>query len=709
LVLNLLMERYFQISFYALILTAFVALAETGRLDIPSVLVFLVALAFIVRREFSDGPPLLAPRGAFFLSLGYIFFFVVDAIILSRSFVSAIIHMVLFLELAKLAQKKADKDYLYLMMLAFLQVLAASSLTIDMSFVLTLLFFLLALVSTLMSFDIVRSQRAEKAWTGPAINTALGGMSVWVSVWIVLFGVLLFFMIPRIGTGYFSRAATQALLISGFNESVELGEIGQVKRSTALVMRTRLLEGTSSAVPKWRGIALDRFDGHTWSLSSRRRRQIPRTRTDVYAAGLETGSGDRVRFEIFLEPLATTTLFGPHAVLEVEGGFRGGLETDSDDAIHQRTPASRRILYEVDSEIPVRNTADPILNRVMPDEFDVSDRYLQLPEDLDPQIVQLAQQVTAAGATIVEKAALLETYLKREYTYSLDLTWDPGLSPLSTFLFDARSGHCEYFASSMAIMLRTVGIPTRMVNGFLAGEYNAVGGSYIIRQSDAHSWVEVYVPGRGWIDFDPTAPDPNRGETSLITLLSHYMDAADLFWNSYVLTYDTDTQLQLFRSAQDMALDLQRELRARSDQWIMGGQLASDRMSARVRQIVETAAFWITLAVLALGVIAVRNRRALSLKWKLWNLRRGRGSADADVVGALFYRAAAMAGDRKHRRLPHETWREWLGRLPDTDRRTRITDALGIFEKARYGPAPITPDEFTQLQQTVDRLRHPAR
>src|SRR5207302_4337115 len=133
---------------------------------------------------------------------------------------------------------------------------------------------------------------------------------------------------------------------------------------------------------------------------------------------------------------------------------------------------------------------------------------------------------------------------KREYKYTLELTWDPGDQPISTFLFSAKAGHCEYFASSMAILLRAAGIPTRIVNGFLMGEYNPVGDDYIIRQSDAHSWVEVYVPGHGWMEFDPTPADPNHSEFSLGMQMAHYVDAMELVWNSYVLVYDSSAQLQ---------------------------------------------------------------------------------------------------------------------------------------------------------------------
>ena len=232
-------------------------------------------------------------------------------------------------------------------------------------------------------------------------------------------------------------------------------------------------------------------------------------------------------------------------------GTSGDWNATTADGVYQRIRAVRRTQYEVLSEIPLRNLSSEIDDEadLLPDNADI---YLQLPSELDPRIVDLAEAVTTGGDTVLEQASLVETYLRTNHAYSLELTWDPGEQPLSTFLFQARSGHCEYFASSMAILLRTVGIPTRIVNGFLAGEYNSIGDSYIVRQSDAHSWVEVFVPGQGWIEFDPTPPDPNRNEISMLVLFSHYLDAAELFWNAYILTYDTGTQLQLFQNAQDL-------------------------------------------------------------------------------------------------------------------------------------------------------------
>src|SRR5207247_1026545 len=192
----------------------------------------------------------------------------------------------------------------------------------------------------------------------------------------------------------------------------------------------------------------------------------------------------------------------------------------------------------------------------------IGSRYLQLPRDLDPRIADLARNITSKGSSTFDKASLVEAYLKRNYKYTLDLSWTPGPQPVTTFLLAAKTGHCEYFASAMAILLRAAGIPTRLINGFLMGEYNPVGGDYIVREYDAHSWVEVYVPGRGWTEFDPTPPDPNHREMTLALQLSHYIDAIELFWNSYVIVYDSGSQLQLCRSAHGRLTSVQSAIRA---------------------------------------------------------------------------------------------------------------------------------------------------
>src|SRR5207253_10487826 len=188
-------------------------------------------------------------------------------------------------------------------------------------------------------------------------------------------------------------------------------------------------------------------------------------------------------------------------------------------------------------------------------------RYLELPPNLDPRIRPLAGNlVKLAGANNrYDAARVIEAYLRDNYGYSLDLKAG-GPDPLSDFLFDVRKGHCEYFATAMAVMLRTQGIASRVVNGFLPGEYNEAAGAFTVRQSDAHSWVEVYFPEtNSWVTFDPT-PAAGRMEpegSGLAAQLGKYAEALELMWFQYVVGYDKQEQRSLATSFHDRAFEFQ--------------------------------------------------------------------------------------------------------------------------------------------------------
>src|SRR5262245_19399829 len=696
------MQRYFQISCHALVVSAFFALALTGRLDPAAIVVFIIAVAVSCYMTIQDLPAPLSAGGALLLSFGYIFFFLLDTWMVSGSFIFASIHLVLFLQLVKLFQEKTDKDYFYLIVLSFLQILAASSLTIDITFVATLFLFVVALVATLMSFDMYRSERKNRA-QAQQVMMPLSGMSLWATLWIIFTGIVLFLIIPRVGIGYFTPAAAQSLLTSGFGDSVELGEIGQVKLSTAVVMHVRQISGPPFAALKWRGIALNHFDGRSWLRTNRKRFPLRLPHNGEYSIQPVVQTVNAARYRVLLEPLATNALFGPHEVRALSGRIQD-VEYDNDDSIYLRYPLSQRIQYEVLSEIPNRRTfVDSPTEDSIPD--NIKSRYLQLPGDMDPRIAQIATEITKKGKSTFEKASLIEGYLKRNYRYTLNLTWAPGRQPLSTFLFDAKIGHCEYFASSMAILLRAVGIPTRLVNGFMMGEYNPVARDYIIRESDAHSWIDVYIPGRGWIEFDPTPPDPNRRDPGLAGQIWNYVDAMEVFWNSYVIVYDSGAQRQLFRSAQDRVQSLQLGFRQVADEWIPRAQRLSDRLSDAIPDVIGTVVFWIILIAAVLAGVSYKYRRTLSTELQIWRIRRGRSPATDDAVEHLFYRAARIAERTAPKRQNAQTWREWIFGLPDPNRRSILARALVVFEKSKYGRLPVSATDFALLEETVRILK----
>ncbi len=182
--------------------------------------------------------------------------------------------------------------------------------------------------------------------------------------------------------------------------------------------------------------------------------------------------------------------------------------------------------------------------RATTNQADFDADYLELPPSLDPRIPSLAGQITAQADNNYAKATAIESYLRTHYKYTLQLSRIVPHDPLAEFLFERKQGHCEYFASSMAVMLRSLGIPSRIVNGFSTGEFNDLTSQYVVRASDAHSWVEAFFPGHGWIAFDPT-PGGIAAPRTGWNRMALYLDAMASFWRDWVVNYDASHQQAL--------------------------------------------------------------------------------------------------------------------------------------------------------------------
>src|SRR5208283_1358104 len=392
------------------------------------------------------------------------------------------------------------------------------------------------------------------------LSVAIGG---------VAFGSLLFFFFPRFSAGYLARSGFQPSLMSGFTDDVELGQIGEIKQSTSLVMRVRTGSPVKYPMLRWRGIALSNFDGKRWS-NDESNRQIQSPMPDGWInlsshKDFEAPPAVTLEFTVLLQPIASDALFAPAQVVKLRGNFFAGANTyyasvrgsslalDSTGSVFNASRSFGQIRYDGVSVLPQpRPVRARTAGSVYPQE--VLDTYLQLPPALDQRIPELARKITASAGNPFDKAVAMESYLRDNFTYTLNLTGKPGDDPLAHFLFETRAGHCEYFASAMAIMLRTLGIPSREVNGFLPGEFNDVAGDYIVRASDAHSWVEAYFPGSGWITFDPT-PIADGAEGGLFSRLNLYLDWMQLNWNEWVVNYDFAHQAVMAKNVRQNSTD----------------------------------------------------------------------------------------------------------------------------------------------------------
>jgi len=171
---------------------------------------------------------------------------------------------------------------------------------------------------------------------------------------------------------------------------------------------------------------------------------------------------------------------------------------------------------------------------------------LETPPDPDGRVAALAARWTRGLKTPEARVAAVVSHLLREYSYS---NYSDGRrTGLSDFLFDARKGNCEYFATAAAVLLRHAGVPTRLVTGFHADDWNEWGGFYDVRQNQAHAWIEAWIPGRGWTSCDATPGESGLAvfAEALSHRLARWVDAAQTRWYSSVVGYDQYTQRNTF-------------------------------------------------------------------------------------------------------------------------------------------------------------------
>ena len=324
---------------------------------------------------------------------------------------------------------------------------------------------------------------------------------------------------------------------------------------------------------------------------------------------------------------------------------------------------------------------------------------MQLPE-IDRRIPELARSATQNAFTPYDKAAALEVFLKTKFSYTLDLAGNPGKDPLAHFLFGTRAGHCEYFASSMTVMLRTLGIPAREVNGFLPGEFNELGGDYIVRASDAHSWVEAYFPGSGWIVFDPT-PDAPVVSATLFSRLSQLTDWAELTWNDWVISYDFAHQTVLAQTFQSKSHNW-RELGAAwfaEKQWRM-----KDRLT---RWQLRHGAFSFALPLILVALLVTLRYgwiEQLLRKLQIALVLRGKnaGAASSQIASRMYAEMLHLMGRHGYARTETQTPFEFAAAVKKPVLSPMVQEFTQLYSVARFGGAVC---DITRLQELLVTIR----
>jgi protein-glutamine gamma-glutamyltransferase len=727
-------DRFYRTAVFFLVFTSVMTLVATGKLDFITMIVAPALVLYKGVRWWKGKAPELRQTTATRLVVAYLFLFPVDMLVVSRALAGdsvnpglyaallSAVHFLLFVTMVRFYSAATERDSLFLAMLAFAGVLASAVFTIDTSFLAFFLIFLLFAVAVFVGLEIRRGATgavlpvlAADPRRERKFNRALSLASLSVALGAMAFGSIIFFIFPRFSAGYFARTGIQPTLMTGFTDSVELGQIGEIKKNSEVVMRVETGSPVNYPMLRWRGIALTTFDGRRWA-SKTSRREVREAAGDGWITvsaqnGLEGRPAGQIRFVALLQPLASEALFAPSNVLALRGNFSGEggtyygslrhsyVSLDATGSLYNPFRNLSQIRYEGVSLLPV---ARPVEARQASTDYsrEMRETYLQLPVNLDARIPVLARQVTAAATNRYDKSVVLENYLRSTYAYSLNLTGKPGADPLAQFLFKTKAGHCEYFASAMTVMLRTLGIPSREVNGFLPGEYNDLAGDYIVRASDAHSWVEAYFPGSGWITFDPT-PSSTEQTGGLFSRLALYADWVQLTWNEWVINYDFSHQVALARNAGQASVDWreawQRKFRRFQDRGM--DRLTEWQREHRILRLVLPA-----LLVLALFALRAewlgRLFRWLGFAWQT-NLPAAERN-NPQLASRLYSELLRLLEKRGFARKEAQTAGEFAASFKvRPELAPTVQEFTSLYVQARFGGAPCEALRLRTLLETV--------
>lgn len=711
-------ERYYEISLYLLIVTGFTTLASTGKLDAFSVVFFAAVLALRGYLLLKGRTPVIPVRWTNYLTFVYVLFYLADFFLLSDNFLFATVHLILLIMAVKIFSVERYRDHLYLVALSFGMVLMAAVLTVDSLFLAAFSLFALLAVTTFVSMEMKRSwseaagRAREPAELRRQIPWSLSTTSVALMVAIILGAAGIFFVLPRITAGYLSAYAPRNELVSGFSDEVRLGQIGEIQQSSQVVMHIRIEGDTQGAYDlKWRGVALDAFDGRLWFNSTRRRSVLtpspPSGGRFILPAAPKTPEetartqSSRIRYRVVSEPLGTDVFFLAPVAEALFVTYRN-IATDAETGAVFSNDRYRVInSYEGVSNIHTPSAAE-LRAAVGQVPETIARRYLQLPAKVDARIPQLARQVTAKATNDYDRARALEQHLQSRYGYTLQLPSTPPADPLANFLFERKQGHCEYFASSMAILLRELGIPSRIVNGFRTGEFNDLTGSYIIRARDAHSWVEAWFPGQGWVAFDPTPASLYSTATGWQRMLL-YFDAMSEFWREWVVNYDFSHQNTLGQnmtvSSRQYFADMQKWLRRKYEALLETARQTRHRAQEQPRE-------WGMRGVLALsGLLLLINARKLWRGGRRQWLARRPASAPRAAASIWYERMTRSLARRGWPRAPAQTPEEFLVTIDDPQVRQSVEAFILRYERARFGDSAEDAQQLPELYESIRSRR----
>src|SRR5664280_413428 len=487
----------------------------------------------------------------------------------SASIVTLLVEFAALVQIVRLATRRGAVHDQQIVVLALLHLIAATVLGAGLAYAACFVgFMFLAPVTLLLSHlrrevegnyrqgardraglpvDVPRILRSRRV-----VSAAYLSLVVCLSLPMFVFTGIMFVAFPRVGLSLLLLHPPRKARLVGFSDHVDLGVVGKLHTDPSVALRLTYSELPSQPPEHLavylRGTALDYYDGKAWSKTQSALKGAEHEGAYYPLLRWPNPASDR-SMTVELSPIDPPIVFLPAdaSAIQLIPQMRGesqdavALYRSSEDEFRYATDLALGLRYRVffDALWTRTDRALPPIERM---------RYLSLPPGSSNRVERLARSWVGAETDPLIQAQLVEQHLRREYRYDLETPSGATSNPMEDFLFSSRRGHCEYYATAMAIMLRTLGVPTRDVTGFGAATYNRFGRFYVVRQSDAHSWVEVWVDGIGWQRFDPTPPQVTLASGDLSGVgrtVRDLIEAAAQRWSRHVEAYDMQQQLSL--------------------------------------------------------------------------------------------------------------------------------------------------------------------
>ncbi len=621
-----------------------------------------------------------------------------------------------FLQISRLSHRKSAADYQQIAILAFLHLIAGTVLSSGLEYGVVFFGFVIVMPWMLTLTHLRKELEAQHGVGTPKLKAELdsheltsasffGGTTL-LAVPLFVLTAAMFFAFPRVGFGFLSGLGTRTTTVAGFGDDVELGGFGTIRDDPTVVMRVKVKDRPEppprSIGVRLRGTSFDRYEEGRWSRSQFAGEQLRRLQ-DEYLLFRPPNESDQ-EFEIILDPMEEAVLFIPEGsvALRVPPTVRAGRSR------------YRKIMYAPGFDLRYHGRVDgPLTYKafVGRDQRGISEpiprslqaRYLEVPPGYE-RVANLAREVAADATDPRVQAQRVERYLRGggAYRYTLDQPDTEGKDPLHVFLFEAKAGHCEYFSTAMAIMMRALGVPARNVTGFLGADYNPYGDYYAVRNGNAHSWVEIFADGR-WITFDPT---PASGQvftspSGFAVKLRQMLDAMRVQWAEYVVEYNIRDQAKALRSLANWY----RSLRGGRGDSLSRGAVDDEGKSGlgSIPFRPDWRWFIAVVCVAAVGVLVDRWRR----KKRRQNRAGRRLDPDRDRAVRLYLQLEASlrrAGQARPADVTPSEHADELGKsgfLSATEVR-EVTDA---YLATRFGGDPLSPAEYHRLRQLSRSVR----